>query len=380
MGRILTTHVGSLPRPADVTAFLFRQNADEPLDRAAFAAALEAGVDEAVRRQVAAGIDIVSDGEMSKISYATYIKDRFSGFEGDSPRKPPRDLEDFPGYLERIARSGGTPTYRRPRCTGPIRLKDPAPLAEDIARLERAMARHGAAMGFMNAPAPGIVALFQPSDHHADPDAYLVELGEALRYEYETIVAAGLILQIDAPDLALGRHTLYKDVSEAGFLARIGRHVAILNEALRNVPADRVRLHVCWGNYDGPHHHDIPLERIVATVLEAKPRTLLFEAANPRHAHEWTVWRDRPIPDGYVLVPGCLDSTTNYIEHPELVAQRIATFAAIVGPERVIAGTDCGFGTFAGFGAVDPDIAWAKLAALGEGAGIASRRLAAGAA
>lgn len=375
MARIEVTHVGSLPRPQDVSDFLYAQGRDEKIDVAAFVRAVDAQVDAVVAKQVAFGVDAVSDGEMGKISYATYIKDRFTGFAGDSPRIPPADLEDFPDYLEKIARAGGTPTYRRPKCVGPIKLSDPAPLRDDIARLKAAVAKHGAKAGFMNAPSPGIVSLFQPSEHHATQDAYLRDLAEALAYEYETIVASGLILQVDAPDLALGRHTLYKSMSEAAFLKQAELHVEAINHGLRNVPADRVRMHICWGNYEGPHTRDIGVDAILPIVFKAKPRKILFEATNLRHAHEWTAWRDARIPDDVVLVPGCLDSTTNYVEHPELVAQTLERYAGIVGRDRVMAGTDCGFGTFAGFGAVLPNIVWAKLSALSEGARIASSRL-----
>jgi 5-methyltetrahydropteroyltriglutamate--homocysteine methyltransferase len=286
----------------------------------------------------------------------------------------PADLGDFPAYAEKIARAGGTPTYRRPRCTGPIAVKSMAPLARDIAVMQAAMDAAGYDRGFMNAASPGVIALFQPSDIHADLDAYLDDLAEGMRHEYEAIVAAGLILQVDAPDLALGRHMMYPALEERAFLARAERHVAAINRALRNIPPDRVRLHVCWGNYEGPHTRDIALATLLPVLKPLRIGALLFEASNPRHAHEWTVWRDKAAPD-WVLIPGCLDSTTNFVEHPELVAQRIETFARIVGPERVIAGTDCGFGTFAGYGAVHGDIAWAKLASLVEGARIASARL-----
>jgi 5-methyltetrahydropteroyltriglutamate--homocysteine methyltransferase len=373
--RILTTHVGSLPRPASVADFLFAQSREETFDAAAFLRAVDAGVADVVRHQVQAGIDIVSDGEMGKISYATYISQRFSGFAGDSPRIPPADLEEHPEYLAKIARSGGTPTYKRPKCVGPIRLADPKPLAEDIARLKAAMAAAGVAQGFMNAPSPGIVANFQPSDYHATHEAYLADLAEALAYEYEQIAASGLMLQVDAPDLALGRHLMFKHLDDDAFVRQCALHVEAINHGLRNVPADRVRMHICWGNYEGPHTRDIPVAKILPTVLKAKPRALLFEATNVRHAHEWTVFRDTRLPDDLVLVPGCLDSTSNYVEHPELVAQTIERFAAIVGRDRVIAGTDCGFGTFAGFGAVMPTIVWTKFAALAEGARIASARL-----
>jgi 5-methyltetrahydropteroyltriglutamate--homocysteine methyltransferase len=376
MSRIQTTHVGSLPRNALVADLLFSQEKELPLDPARVDAAFAEATAAIVARQRQVGIDIPSDGETSKISYATYIKDRLTGFSGDSPRRVPGDLMDYPAYAERIGKSGGTPTYRRPRCTGPVAVKSMEPLARDIGRMKDAMAAAGYGQGFMNAASPGVIALFQPSDVHADTDAYLADLAEAMAAEYEAIVASGLILQVDAPDLALGRHMMYADLDEAAFLKRAERHVEALNHALRNVPADRVRMHLCWGNYEGPHTRDIPLASVLPVVLKAKPRALLFEAANPRHAHEWTVWRDMPVPDDYVLIPGCLDSTTNVVEHPELVAQRILTFAGIVGSDRVVAGTDCGFGTFAGYGAVHGDIAWAKLASLVEGAARASDALA----
>lgn len=379
MARIPVTHVGSLPRPAQVADFLYAQGRDEAFDVAAFEAAVAEGVADVVRRQKTAGIDIVSDGEMGKISYATYIAQRFSGFAGDSPRIPPADLEDHPEYLAKIARAGGTPSYRRPKCVGPIKLADPKPLADDIARLKAAMEAAGVAQGFMNAPSPGIVSIFQPSEVHATHEAYLADLAEALAYEYEQIVAAGLILQIDAPDLALGRHMLFKALDDDAFLRMCALHVEAINHGLRNVPADRVRMHVCWGNYEGPHTRDIALAKILPTVLRARPRALLFEATNVRHAHEWTVFRDAAaagaLPPDLVLIPGCLDSTSNYVEHPEFVAQTLERYATIVGADRVIAGTDCGFSTFAGFGAVQPSIVWTKFAALAEGAAIASSRL-----
>jgi 5-methyltetrahydropteroyltriglutamate--homocysteine methyltransferase len=370
MTRIQTTHVGSLPRSQPVVDLIFARERGEAVDEPTFDAVMAAAVDEAVRRQVEAGVDLVSDGEMSKISYATYIKDRFTGFDGDSPRRTPADLLEFPGFMKRLASSGGTPTYRRPCCVGPIGVRTLEPLHQDIARVKAAASKHGAAGVFMNSASPGVVALFQPNQHYADDDAYLEALARALRHEYHAIVDAGLMLQIDSPDLGLGRHMMYKDLDEAAYLARIEQHVEALNFALAAVPADRVRMHVCWGNYEGPHHKDVPLATILPTVLKAKPQGLLFETANPRHGHEWeTVAELRSkIPDDKVLIPGVLDTTTNFIEHPRLVAQRLQRFVDIVGKERVIAGTDCGFGTFAGFGAVDADIVYAKLASLAEGA------------
>ncbi|WP_376097751.1 cobalamin-independent methionine synthase II family protein [Roseomonas sp. CCTCC AB2023176] len=372
---IRTTHVGSLPRSAAVADRLFAREKGIALDDADYHRVMEEATRAVLRRQMSVGVDIPSDGETSKISYATYIKDRLTGFEGDSPRRPPADLTDYPSFMERLAKAGGTPTYRRPRCTGPIAVKDTAPMERDIATMRDAMAEAGYHDGFLNSASPGVIALFQVSDYHATLDDYLADIGEAMRVEYEGIVNAGLILQIDAPDLGLGRHMMYRELSEDEFLRRAAVHVEVLNHALRNVPGDRVRMHICWGNYEGPHTHDIPLERVLPVLLRAKPRALLFEAANPRHAHEWEAWTRVAIPDDYVLIPGCLDSTTNFVEHPELVAQRVERFATVVGRDRVIAGTDCGFSTFAGFGAVDPEIAWAKLASLAEGVRIANARL-----
>jgi 5-methyltetrahydropteroyltriglutamate--homocysteine methyltransferase len=376
--RIATTHVGSLPRSQAVTDVVFARAADAtdaPRDIARDDAVITAAVAEVVNRQKSVGIDFVSDGEMSKISYATYISDRFSGFGGDSPRQPGQDLVDFPALLRKLAERGATAQYRRPRCIGPVAVKNQRPLQIDIANLNQAVAAakpHGA---FMNAASPGVIALFQPNDFYPTQDAYLEALADALAVEYEAIVRAGIILQIDAPDLAMGRHTLYRDRTVEEFERLAARHIEVLNHALRNVPADRVRMHVCWGNYEGPHHHDVPLERLLPIVIKARAQGLLFEAANPRHAHEWSVFRDYKIPDDKVMIPGLLSTTTNYIEHPQLVAERIERFAQVVGRERVVAGTDCGFGTFAGFGPVEPDIAYLKLRSLVEGAQIASSRL-----
>ena len=373
--RILTTHVGSLPRSQAVTDVLFARERNEVNDVRAAAAVIADAVAEVVRRQVAVGIDVVSDGEMSKISYATYIAERLSGFGGDTPREPGQDLVEFPGLLKKLADRGSTAKYRRPRCIAEIRVKNLAPLQEDLKNIQSAIAAAAPTEAFMNAASPGVVALFQPNEFYPSQDEYLTALAEALRVEYEAIVQAGIILQIDAPDLAMGRHTMYRERSLEEFEVLAARHIEVLNHALRNVPADRVRMHVCWGNYEGPHHHDVPMERLLPVVLEAKPQGLLFEAANPRHAHEWTVFEKFKVPDDKILIPGLLATTTNYIEHPVLVAERIERFAHIVGRERVMAGTDCGFGTFAGFGPVEPDIAYLKLQSLAQGAQIASSRL-----
>ena len=373
--RILTTHVGSLPRSQAVTDVLFARERDEARDAGADDAVIGAAVAEVIHRQVATGIDVVSDGEMSKISYATYIARRLSGFAGDTPREPGQDLVEFPGLLKKLAERGATAKYRRPRCVGEVKHVDAGPLRADLKHIGAAVAAARPVEAFMNAASPGVIALFQPNDFYRTQDDYLTALAEALRVEYEAIVAAGILLQIDAPDLAMGRHTMYRDRTVDEFERLAARHIEVLNHALRNVPADRARMHVCWGNYEGPHHHDVPMERLLPVVLKAKPAGLLFEAANPRHAHEWAVFRDARIPEDKILIPGVLTTTTNYIEHPLLVAERIERFAHIVGRERVIAGTDCGFGTFAGFGPVEPDIAYLKLAAMVEGARLASQKL-----
>jgi len=374
-GRILTTHVGSLPRSQAVTDVLFAREREETRDVARDDAVITEAVAEVVRRQVEVGVDVVSDGEMSKISYATYIARRLTGFAGDTPREPGQDLVEFPGLLRKLAERGATAKYRRPRCVAAVTVKDRKPLETDIRNLNAAAAAAHTTGTFMNAASPGVIALFQPNDYYRTQDEYLEALAAALQVEYESIVGAGILLQIDAPDLAMGRHTMYRDRSLEEFERLAARHIEVLNYALRNVPAERARMHVCWGNYEGPHHHDVPMARLLPIVLKAKPQGLLFEAANPRHAHEWTVFKSADIPEDKILIPGMLTTTTNYIEHPELVAERLERFAHIVGRERVMAGTDCGFGTFAGFGPVEPDIAYLKLKSLVEGARLASRRL-----
>ena len=378
MNRVFTTHVGSLPRSQRVTDLIFARELETDYDQAEFERTIAEAVCAAVERQVEAGVDVVSDGEQSKISYATYIKDRITGFEGDSPRRTPQDLEAFPSFMKRLAAAGGTPVYRRPRCTGPIAPKTIAPLTADITNLRAAIDAMGVSPpvgAFMNAASPGVIALFQPNDFYPTHEAYLSALAEAMRPEYEAIVAAGFMLQLDCPDLGLGRHMMFKDRPEKEYVRVAHGHVDALNEALRNIPAEHMRMHICWGNYEGPHHCDVPMEIVLPIALRAKPQALLFESCNPRHAHEWTVFRDSRIPGDKILVPGVLDSVSNFIEHPLLVAERIERFANIVGRDRVIAGTDCGFSTFAGFGNVDPEIVYAKLRALAEGAAIASRRL-----
>ncbi len=374
---IRTTHVGSLPRTQKVVDFIFAREKGQDYVQADFDAAMTQACSETVRRQVEAGIDIVSDGETSKISYATYVKDRYTGFDGDSPRNAPADLKLFPSFLERLKDDGGTPTYARPMCVGDVTSKGQGELQADIANLKAGMVAHGAERGFMNAASPGVISLFLQNAHYPTREAYLAALADAMRDEYRTIVEAGLDLQLDCPDLALSRHMLFTDLSDAEFVKVAESHIEALNHALEGIDPARVRVHICWGNYEGPHVCDIDMDKVFGTLMKARASYVLFETSNPRHAHEWTVFRDRKreIPEDKVLVPGVVDTTTNFVEHPELVAQRIERFVGIVGAERVIAGSDCGFGTFAGFGAVDPEIAYAKLGALADGAKLAAGRI-----
>ncbi len=373
--RILTTHVGSLPRSRAVTDIVFGREQGAIEDQVAADQVIADAVDEVVQRQAEVGIDVVSDGEQSKISYATYIKDRITGFGGESHREPAQDLLDFPGALKKRERAGTRSGAHPPRCIGEIAVKDMLPLQTDLANLERGVEQVPVVETFMNAASPGVIALFQPNDYYRGHEAYLEALGEAMRAEYEGIVDAGFLLQIDAPDIGMGRHTIFRAKSDDEYLRLATLHIEVLNHSLRNIAADRVRLHVCWGNYEGPHHLDVPMELVLPVALQAKAQALLFESSNPRHAHEWTVFRDAEIPEDKILVPGVIDSTTNFIEHPQLVAERIGRFADIVGRERVMAGTDCGFATFAGFGAVDADVVYAKLGALVEGARLATAQL-----
>ena len=373
--RILTTHVGSLPRPNDMAEALLARQRGEPMEPDAFAATVRRAVADAVAKQTEAGVDVVSDGEMSKISYSTYITDRLTGFEGDSLRKVNLDIAPYPEFREKMARITGSQPMPRAFCTGPIAVKDRDLLRADLDNLRAAVADAKVEDVFVTAASPGVISAFQPNQYYPTHEAYVFALADAMREEYEAIVAAGFVLQVDCPDLAMARHTAFQDLDEAEFLERAHQQVEALNHALSGVPAESARMHICWGNYEGPHDHDIALEKILGIVLGAKPMAVSFEASNPRHAHEWTVWRDAAIPGDKVLLPGVVDSTTNFVEHPELVAQRIEQFAAIVGRERVLAGSDCGFGTFAGYGKMDPGIVYAKLRAQAEGAAIASARL-----
>jgi 5-methyltetrahydropteroyltriglutamate--homocysteine methyltransferase len=372
--RFLTTHVGSLPRPDDLIEIMFAREDGIPIDRAALAARVERAVDEAVARQVAAGVDIVNDGEWPKPSYATYIKDRLNGFGGTGNAFVFQDIEDFPRTKARVFADPGRKHRKTPACNAPISVKADEASTEDVRMLKSAVSRHSAVGSFMSAASPGVTGYFFRNDYYPSHESYLRALAEALRHEYESIVNAGILLQIDCPDLAMGRHSQYADLSLAQFRERMELHIDVLNQALVNIPAEKVRMHLCWGNYPGPHHCDVPLRDIVDLVWKAKPHAIQFEAANPRHAHEWTLFEDIKLPEGKVLIPGVIEVQSNYIEHPDLVAQRIGRYANLVGRENVMAGTDCGFSIHVGSGGVDPDVVWAKLAALAEGAKIASQR------
>ena len=373
--RILTTHVGSLPRPPELKELLVRKDQRQSYDKQALDRLTRQAVVDIVRRQAQTGIDIVNDGEMSKPGYSTYVADRLSGFAGHEPAKPRLDTRDHPNFLAAYERMTGANVARRSVCVGPVVVRDREPLEHDLANLKDALAQVQVAEGFMTAASPGLVPVFQTNRHYPSHEAYVEAIAAAMQDEYEAIVKAGFVLQLDCPDLAMARHTSFQELGETEFLKRAAFHVDVLNHALRNIPADRSRIHICWGNYEGPHDHDIPFAKVAPILVKAKPMALVVEAANPRHAHEWTVWQDVKLPDDKILIPGVLDTSTNYVEHPELVAQRICRFADIVGRERVIAGSDCGFGTFAGYGKLDPDISFKKLGAMAEGAAIASKRL-----
>jgi 5-methyltetrahydropteroyltriglutamate--homocysteine methyltransferase len=375
--RILTTHTGSLPRPEDLIRTMFAKEEGVPVDPAALGARIRAAVAEVVAKQVQAGVDVVNDGEMSKPSYATYVKDRLHGFGGASHPLQYQDLVDFPGMAKRVFGDPGRARRRTPACDGPISVRDPGAAQADTEHLRAALAATPAHVtdAFMSAASPGVVSLFFRNDHYPSHEAYVFAIAEAMRHEYETIAKAGFVLQVDCPDLAMGRHIQYAALGLDEFRKAARLHIEALNHALAGVPPEQARIHLCWGNYEGPHHHDVPLGEILDVVFTARPAGLSFEAANPRHAHEWKVFEGVELPAGKVLIPGVIDSTTNFIEHPELVAERITKYATLVGREHVIAGTDCGFGTWVGQSAVDPDIVWAKLASLAQGARLASRAL-----
>jgi 5-methyltetrahydropteroyltriglutamate--homocysteine methyltransferase len=374
MRPILTTHVGSLPRGAELVPMLLARDHGKPYDADAFDRLVQTAVDEAVKKQAAAGVSIASDGELGKVGYSTYVTERLSGFGGNVARKPALDLAPLPELRRKLAAIMGEQEFVRASCIGPVRSINLSPCLDDIRRFSKAMS--GSPLrGFMNAASPGLITAFQPNAFYPSHEHYLADLVSAMRPEYEAIAASGYQLQLDCPDLAMSRHTAYQDLSEAQFLKTAEANVEALNAATSAIAPEQLRMHVCWGNYEGPHDHDIPLERIIGVILKARPATILFEAANPRHEHEWKVWAETRIPHDKVLAPGLIDTCSNYVEHPELIAQRIERFAAIVGVERVIASTDCGFGTFAGYGKIDPAVTWKKLLALRAGADIAATRL-----
>lgn len=377
MTRIKTTHVGSLPRGEELTPLLLARDAGKPYDAAEFDRVVGAAVSQAVKDQVAAGVSVVSDGELGKVGYSTYMIERLSGFGGHTDRKPAADLAEVPDLAKKLSAIMGSQEFVRASCIDEVKLVTLEPLHDDIRRFKAALDAHAApdTEAFMNAASPGLITAFQVNRFYPSHEAYLAALVDAMREEYETIVNAGFYLQLDCPDLAMSRHTGYQDASEEDFLKIAAANVEALNAATANIPPERMRMHICWGNYEGPHDHDIPLEKVVDIVIKARPATVLFEAANPRHEHEWKVWKDAKLPDWKILAPGMIDTCSNYVEHPELIAQRIERFADIVGADRVVASTDCGFGTFAGYGKIDPIVTWRKLRNLREGADIAASRL-----
>jgi 5-methyltetrahydropteroyltriglutamate--homocysteine methyltransferase len=375
-GRILTTHTGSLPRPDDLIRMMWAKGDGIPVDEGALARRVGAAVHEVVERQIDAGVSIVNDGEMSKPSYATYVKDRLHGFGGESVESYFfADLVDYPGSAELVAANPGRRKRTAPACTAEISVRDRAAIELDMATLGDAVAGVDVAGTFTSAASPGVVSLFFANQFYATDEEYVFAIAEAMRHEYETIAAAGATVQLDCPDLAMGRHSAYVQLDLAEFRRRAALNIEALNHAVRTIPTEQLRMHLCWGNYPGPHHHDVDLADIIDLVWTAKPRTVLFEAANPRHAHEWKLFEDTNVPDDKILCPGVIEPQSNYIEHPELVAQRIERYAALVGRDRVMAGVDCGFSVHVGTQTIDPDVTWAKLQALAEGAAIASKRL-----
>ena len=370
--KILTTHVGSLPRSKTLSEFLFAKDKGESFNLNEFDEVVSQNVHEIVKKQLDIGIDFISDGEMSKISYATYVKERINGFSGESERRTPADLDAFPEYKEKIAKSGGTPTYTRPCCTGELSLKKNSDLLKDINNFTSALKSNNHKNGFMNSASPGVINVFLPNKYYKNDDEYLEKLSSIMSDEYEKITSKNLYLQIDCPDLALARHMNFKDMDEKSFLHRAEKQIEALNASLAAVPQDQIRIHICWGNYEGPHTFDVGLEKILPIVLKAKTKYLLIESSNPRHAHEWKVFENIKLPKDKVIVPGVIDSTSNFVEHPEVVSDRLRQFASVVPKDQIMAGTDCGFSTFAGFGKVDEKICYEKLDSLVKGAKIAS--------
>jgi 5-methyltetrahydropteroyltriglutamate--homocysteine methyltransferase len=371
--RFLTTHTGSLPRPEDLIRAMFAKEEGVPVDPAALKARIALAVKEIVRKQCEAGIDVVNDGEMSKPSYATYVKDRLSGFGGSSHPLQYQDLVDFPELARRVFGDPGRSRRKTPGCNAAIAVRDATAAQSDVDNLKAALAEVEVEEPFMSAASPGLVSLFFHNGHYPTQEAYLFAIAEAMRPEYETVAKAGFVLQIDCPDLAMGRHIQYASLGIEEFRKMMRLHIEALNAALAGIPPERLRMHLCWGNYEGPHHYDVPLAEIIDVIFLARPSAISFEAANPRHAHEWKLFERVKLPEGKLLIPGVIESKTNFIEHPELIAERIGRYARLVGRENVIAGSDCGYGTWVGQAAVDPAVVWAKLAALAEGARLASR-------
>jgi 5-methyltetrahydropteroyltriglutamate--homocysteine methyltransferase len=372
--RFLTTHTGSLPRPEDLIRMMYAKEEGVPVDPAALGARVKMAVAEVVGKQIAAGVDLVNDGELSKPSYATYIKDRLNGFGGTGNTFVYQDVHEFPALEKKVFGDPGRSRRKTPACNAPISVRDAAAAETDAANLKAALAGKNVRGAFMSAASPGVVSLFFRDDYYKDFERYIFAIADAMRAEYETVARAGFVLQIDCPDLAMGRHIQYAHLDLAGFRKRAQLHIEALNHAVNNIPAEQLRMHLCWGNYEGPHHFDVPLADIIDIVFSAKPLAISLEAANPRHAHEWTVFERVKLPDGKVLIPGVIESKSNFIEHPELIAHRIGHYAKLVGRENVIAGSDCGYGTWVGQAAVDPDVVFAKLAAMAEGARIASKQ------
>ena len=375
MYKIKTTHVGSLPRSKKLSEILFKKDKNELFDQVELDKIIEEDVNKIVKKQIDIGIDIVSDGEMSKISYATYVKDRLHGFSGESQRRAPKDLDDFPSYKEKIAKSGGTPTYTRPCCTADLKIKDTKSLTKDISNLKSALKKNNHSKGFINSASPGVISNFLPNKFYKNDDDYLEALSKIMKTEYDEITKNDLLLQIDCPDLALARHMTFKNVSDEEFLVRAEKQIECLNEAIKDIDASKLRMHICWGNYEGPHIHDIGLEKILPIALKANIQTYLIEASNPRHAHEWQVFENIKLPNDKVIVPGVIDSTSNFIEHEELVKNRIIQYSKVIDKDQLMAGSDCGFSTFAGFGNVDENIVYKKFESLVAGAELASNAI-----
>ncbi|HEY8244952.1 MAG TPA: cobalamin-independent methionine synthase II family protein [Casimicrobiaceae bacterium] len=371
--RFLTTHTGSLPRPDDLIRMMFAKEEGVPVDPSALEQRVAGAVAEVVRKQAEAGIDVINDGEMSKPSYATYIKDRLAGFGGEGNTFVYQDLAAFPRLEKRVFGDPGRSRRKTPACNAPIAVRDPGAAKVDVSHLKAALAPVTAREGFLTGASPGVIALFFRNQHYRTEEEYVHAIAEAMRPEYETITRGGFVLQIDCPDLGMGRHIQYAHLSLPEWRKKAEMHVEALNQATRNIPPEQLRMHLCWGNYEGPHHCDVPLGDVIDIVFKARPSAIALEAANPRHAHEWKLFETVKLPDGKMLIPGVIESKSNFIEHPELIAQRIARYAKLVGRENVMAGSDCGFGTWVGQAAVDPDVVWAKMAAMAEGARIASR-------